>query len=47
MRYLLKLDPTKREVAQRVHEFHADHCPVARTIRNCVSISTSLDMVDA
>ena len=36
-----------REVAERVLGFHADFCPVARTIRGCVDITTSLDMEDA
>jgi hypothetical protein len=42
----LRLDPTKREVAEQVLGFHADSCPVARTLRGCIDISTSLDMVD-
>lgn len=47
VRYRLKVDPEMREVAQRVHGFHADYCPVARTIRGCVKISTELTMEDA
>lgn len=46
VRYQLKLDPDKRDVAERVHGFHADYCPVARTIRGCVEISTELAMED-
>lgn len=45
--YYLKVPPDKRAVAERVLGFHADYCPVARTIRNCVAISTSLVMEDA
>ncbi len=37
----------KRDVAERVLGFHADYCPVARTIGGCVAISTSLEMEDA
>jgi len=44
--YHLRLPADQREVAERVHEFHADHCPVARTIGGCVSITTSLEMED-
>lgn len=44
--YELKLDPGLREKAERAHEFHADSCPVARTIRNCVEITTELTMQD-
>lgn len=47
VRYHLKLDPANREVAERVHGFHADYCPVARTIGDCIDISTSLEMEDA
>ncbi len=44
VRYHLKLDPEHRETAERVHDIHADYCPVARTIRGCVDITTSLEM---
>jgi uncharacterized OsmC-like protein len=44
--YRLRIDPDKREVAQRVHGVHAEHCPVARTIRDCVAITTSLELED-
>jgi uncharacterized OsmC-like protein len=45
--YHLKLDPEKREKAERAHKVHAEFCPVARTIRDCVAITTSLEMEDA
>ena len=45
--YHLTLEPAKRELAERVHGFHADSCPVARTLRGCVDISTALEMEDA
>ncbi len=44
--YTLKLDQTKQEVAERAHDLHAEYCPVARTIRDCVDISTSLEFVE-
>lgn len=44
--YHLKLAPEKRPTAERVHGFHAEYCPVARTIRDCVQITTSLEMED-
>lgn len=47
VRYRLRIHPAKREVAELVLGFHADSCPVARTLRGCVDISTSLDMEDA
>jgi uncharacterized OsmC-like protein len=44
--YRLKISPEHRETAERVLGFHADFCPVARTIRGCVEISTALEMMD-
>ena len=42
--YHLKIADEHRETAERVHSFHADFCPVARTIRGCVEIETRLEM---
>ncbi|WP_082374295.1 OsmC family protein [Ardenticatena maritima] len=42
VRYTLKAAPEHHATAERVHGFHADYCPVARTIRNCVQITTEL-----
>ena len=44
--YLLKLKAELRETAERVHGFHVDSCPVARTIMGCVAITTELIMED-
>jgi len=44
--YHLRLDPAKREVAERVLAVHADACPVARTLRGCIEITTALEMAD-
>lgn len=46
VQYRLKLDAAKRGVAERVHGFHTDYCAVARSIGDCVAISTSLEMED-
>jgi uncharacterized OsmC-like protein len=43
VRYRLKLAASQREIAERVHGFHADYCPVARTLQGCVEITTTLD----
>lgn len=40
----LKITPEKRLEAEGAHQTHADYCPVARTIRDCVGITTSLVM---
>lgn len=44
--YHLKLAPENREAALRTHELHADSCPVARTLKGCVQITTQLMMED-
>lgn len=46
VRYRLQLAPEHREAAERAHNLHADYCPVARTIRGCVEVTTSLEMED-
>lgn len=42
--YQLRLENRQRDTAERVHEFHADYCPVARSIRDCIDIRTELNM---
>ena len=44
--YRLRVPDDARETAERVHGMHADYCPVARTIRDCVAITTELSFVD-
>lgn len=44
--YHLRLAPDKRDAAIRAHDVHAESCPVARTIRDCVTITTALEMED-
>jgi uncharacterized OsmC-like protein len=44
--YHLRVDPAQRETAERVLGFHADVCPVARTLRGCIAISTALETAD-
>jgi uncharacterized OsmC-like protein len=45
--YHLKLKPDQQETAQRVFGFHADKCPVARSIKDSIDITTELKMEDA
>ena len=43
VRYLLTVDAdVDLAVVERVHGFHADKCPVARSIRDAIAISTAL-----
>ena len=44
--YELKIAVENRETAVRVHDFHADYCPVARSIRDSIEITTELTMVE-
>ena len=44
--YQLRLQREQRAAAERAYSVHADNCPVYRTIRGCVDISTSLEMED-
>ena len=37
-------DQKQRTAIERVLGFHADRCPVARTIGGCVALSTSLEL---
>jgi organic hydroperoxide reductase OsmC/OhrA len=42
--YHLKLKSEMRETVEKVHGFHADYCPVARSIKGCIDITTELHM---
>ena len=47
VRYHLVVDPAKRDVGERVLGFHADACPVARTLGGCIAITTELTTAEA
>jgi organic hydroperoxide reductase OsmC/OhrA len=48
VRYRLRVDPgTDRSVVDRVMGFHADHCPVARSVRGAIDITSSIDLTEA
>ena len=38
----LKADESQRDTAQRVHGFFADRCPVYRTLKPAIAITTEL-----
>lgn len=44
--YTLKTAAENQETAVRVHEFHTDYCPVARSIGGCIDITTELTFED-
>jgi uncharacterized OsmC-like protein len=48
VRYRLQADPdTDRQAIDRVMGIHVDHCPVARSLRGAIDITTSIDVVSA
>ena len=44
-RYRLRAPEEKRETIERVHGFHAGKCPVARSLRGSIDITTSYELV--
>ncbi len=42
VKYTLKVPEDKRETAERVHEMHADRCPVARSIKGAIAVTTEV-----
>ncbi len=45
--YHLKADEEHRETVERVHGFHAEKCPVYRSIRSSIDITTEYTLDDA
>jgi uncharacterized OsmC-like protein len=43
--YKLRVPDDARETAERVHEMHADRCPVARSIKGAIAVSTEIEYV--
>jgi uncharacterized OsmC-like protein len=47
VRYTLDLSPgADRAGIDRAHDAHARFCPVARTIGDCVDITTELEIIE-
>jgi organic hydroperoxide reductase OsmC/OhrA len=44
--YHLKIAAADRDTAERVHALHADFCPVARSFKGCIEVTTDLHMED-
>jgi uncharacterized OsmC-like protein len=47
VRHRLRLSPAQREAAEQAHARHAEMCPLFRTLRRCVAISTALELEPA
>ncbi|MFB6346149.1 MAG: OsmC family protein [bacterium] len=45
--YYLTAPEEQRETIERVHEMHAEQCPVARSLEGAVEIETRLHLEDA
>jgi uncharacterized OsmC-like protein len=43
--YRLRAGEECREAVERVHEMHADLCPVYRTLKNSIEVTTEYVMV--
>ena len=42
--YILKAGEEHRETIERVHDFHADKCPVYRSISGSIEITTDYEL---
>ena len=43
--YKLRAPESERETIERVHSMHAERCPVARSIKASIDVSTSYELV--
>jgi uncharacterized OsmC-like protein len=43
--YRLAVPEDRREEVERVHEFHARFCPVARSLEGGIEVQTELELV--
>ncbi|MGH2821111.1 MAG: OsmC family protein [Actinomycetota bacterium] len=43
--YRLEGEDVDKEAVERVHGFHAEKCPVARSIRDAIQVTTSYELV--
>ena len=45
VRYRLSAPDDRREEVERVHEFHAGFCPVARSLEGGIEVRTELELI--
>lgn len=45
VRYRLQAAEPDRETIERVHDFHAKFCPIYRSIKSSIDITTELEIV--
>jgi uncharacterized OsmC-like protein len=47
VRYRLQVAPdTDRTAIDRVMDFHADHCPVARSLRDAIPVTAEIELTE-
>ena len=46
VRYRLRAPAGRREAIERVHRFHARHCPVYRSLIAAIEITTELEILE-
>ncbi len=44
VKYRLKSGEENRETIERVHEMHRDYCPVYRTLKSAIEITTEFEL---
>jgi uncharacterized OsmC-like protein len=44
--YKLRAPEAQRETIERLHSIHVDRCPVARSIKAAIDVSTSFELMD-
>jgi len=44
--YQLRAPAGQREAIERVHGFHADYCPVYRSLTPAIEITTELELIE-
>jgi len=44
--YKLQAPESQHETIKRVHQMHMDRCPVARSLKGAIFISTSFELID-
>jgi organic hydroperoxide reductase OsmC/OhrA len=44
--YRIRAPRSAQATVERVHGFHADNCPVARSIRDAIDVTTTFELVD-
>ncbi len=47
VRFRLRAKPAERQTAERVHSFFADRCPIYRTLKSAIEITTELAFEEA